>query len=108
MRIELLYQRVSDGLLDIEAQQTKHIERAILSLASIFDFIFVGFIFQKFNKQLVQKMRIITVLGAVIFSFWQVIQAGLNLQNRKNTLEGIQEELRKQIKAKRLFDGREL
>lgn len=106
--MQALYQQVNDELLDTHAQQMKHLERAVLSFASIFDVIFARFIFKKLSKSLIKVLSRVSVFGAVSFSLWQVIQAGLNLQNRKHTLEGVQQELKKQIDAKRLFDGREL
>lgn len=106
--IEALYGRVNNALIETESQQIKHIERSILSSASIFDVVIIGVIFKRISKKLQAFLRWLSIFSAIGFGLWQLIQAGLNLQSRKSTLEGIQQELKKQIEAKRLFDGREL
>lgn len=102
-----LYQRVSDELLDTEAGQMKHLERAVFGVASIFDGMMFGAFLGRFSKKLAGLVRRIGFIFAIGYALWQVFQAGVNLQSRKNTLNGIQQELKTQIKAKRLFDGRE-
>lgn len=106
--IHALHRRVNDTLIETESQQIKHIERSILSSASIFDVMIIGVVFGKINKKLQSALRWLSIFSAVGFGVWQLVQAGLNLQSRKSTLEGIEQELKTQIEAKRLFDGREL
>ena len=105
--MEALYQRVSDGLLDAEAQQLKHLERAVLSFTTIFDGWFLSAFMARFSKRSGRGLRWLTIFLTIGYTLWQVMQAGLNLQNRKSTLEAIRQELEKQIRSKRLFDGRE-
>lgn len=106
--IEALYKRVTYELLDTQLRQATHLERAVISLASIFDVLFIGAIFGNISKKLARVLRWLSFFGAIGFSLWQAIQGGINLQNRKTALEGIQQELAKQMESKRLFDGREL
>ena len=104
--MQALYQGVSDELLDTESGQMKHLERAVFGLASILDGVMFGAFLGRYSQRLAKFVRRIGFIFAIAYSLWQVIQAGVNLQNRKNTLNGIQQELKKQIEAKRLFDGR--
>lgn len=106
--IEALYERVSNELLDTESQQMKHLERSVFGLASIFDGLLFGAFIKRFSKNLAQLIRRIGIFAAIAYALWQVIQAEVNLQSRKNTLDGIRQELKTQIEAKRLFDGREI
>lgn len=105
--MEALYQRVSDELLDTESQQMKHLERAVFGLASVLDGMMFGAFIGRFSKRLARLVRRIGFFTTIGYALWQVIQAGVNLQSRKNTLLGIQQELKTQIEAKRLFDGHE-
>jgi hypothetical protein len=105
--IEGLYERVRNELIDAEAQQMKHMERAVLGLSSILDaWMFSAFI-RRFSKGLEHMLRWLGFGFGIGFALWQIMQAGLNLESRKNTLEALRQELEKQIRAKRLFDGRE-
>lgn len=105
--MEALYQRVNDELIDAEAEQIKHLERTVIGLVSVLDGWFIGAFLARFGKTFGRFMRRFLIILAIGYALWQVIQAGLNLQNRKNTLEALRQELAKQIRAKRLFDGRE-
>lgn len=106
--LETLHKRVRDDALDTNSEQVSHWEKSLLGLGSVVDgFLFSGFI-RRYSDIWARRIRWLGVIVAIAFSLFNVIQAGLNLRNRKNTLDGIQAELETQLKANRLFDGREL
>ncbi len=100
--------RVKQELLESEATQISSVERAIFGLASIFDGLLLSSLIGRYSKSWAKRLRWLGAIAGVIFAIIHIVQAGLNLEGRKNTLKNIEAELEKQIESKRLFDGREL
>ncbi|MEM9950956.1 MAG: endonuclease/exonuclease/phosphatase family protein [Chloroflexota bacterium] len=105
---ETLHHRVTDTLYDAEAEQIAYWERAFFGLGSVIDGFLLGGFIKRYSETWARRLRWIGFLMAVCFAFYNMIQAGINLQNRKNTLKSIKSELDVQREANRLFDGREL
>jgi len=103
-----LYQRVTVALIEVEAAQYQGIERAVLGLGGLVDFGLVTRFVGRFSPSLARFLRRMSVLGTLGYSLWQVVQVGVNLQTRRNTLRALRNELQKQMESGRLFDGREL
>lgn len=95
--LEALHQRISLALAETEGQQGEELAKALLGFGMIFDGGMIASIFGRFSKRLGDFLRSLLWLGAVGYGFYQLLQAGVNLQARKQTLQALEQELRKDL-----------
>lgn len=105
--LKVLHKRVREARIETENEQMSHLERMALALASILDGFMAAAFLGRFNRSLGRFIRKWTLIGVIVFALYSLLQAGLNLQSRRNTLNSLEQELKRQIEANRLFDGRE-
>lgn len=105
--IHALYKRVKIALVETKNEQMGHFMRVVIALMAIADGMVAAAFLKYFSRSLARFVRRWVFLGSIGFALFQLLQAGLNLQARRNTLDELEQELNRQIEAKRLFDGRE-
>jgi endonuclease/exonuclease/phosphatase family metal-dependent hydrolase len=105
--MQALYKRVKIALAEAENEQMGSFVRIFIALIAIADGMVAASFLRYFSRSLARFVRRMSLLAVIGFALFQVVQAGLNLQARRNTLNEIEQELKRQIEAKRLFDGRE-
>jgi endonuclease/exonuclease/phosphatase family metal-dependent hydrolase len=97
--LQALHKRLRIALAETEGQQGEEWGKMMLGLATIFDGSFVASFVGRINKRLGNILCSLVWLSAIGFALYQAIYAGLNLQARKQTLAGIEQEVKKQLDA---------
>jgi sphingomyelin phosphodiesterase 2 len=104
--VNRFYEHVKIALVETENEQMGALVRIALGLVSIADSMAAAAFLQYFSRSLARYMRRLAFWGSIGFGLYQLMQAGLNLQARRNALSAIEQELERQIEAECLFDGR--
>jgi sphingomyelin phosphodiesterase 2 len=105
--LKALYQEVKLARIDAENEQMSHFEGIAIALFSIGDGLLTAAFLGRFSRSLGQLLRRLILFGSLAYVLYALFQSGLNFQARRNNLTAIEQELKRQIDAKRLFDGRE-
>lgn len=104
--VRTLYQHLKIARIETENEQMSHFEHMGVALASIFDSLMTSAFLGRLSPSLGRFLRRISLFSLISFAFYTLLQGGLNLQARRNTLNSLEQELKHQIDAKCLFDGR--
>lgn len=95
--LQALHQRINIALAETQGQQGEGLTKALLGLSTIFDAGFVISAAGKLNKRFGDFLRSIIWLGVAAYASYQLLNAGVNLQARKRTLEALEQEVKKQL-----------
>jgi sphingomyelin phosphodiesterase 2 len=100
-----LHKHVQLSISEMENQQFAHIEQSIFGLGSIIDTGFITGWIGEHRPRLARFLRTLLTVGGLSYSAYNLLQMGVNVRSQRNALIGIEQELRHQANAKRLFSG---
>jgi sphingomyelin phosphodiesterase 2 len=104
--LETLLKEVEIVLIETENEQLSHVEHALFGFSSLVDVNLLANFVGRF-KSLARLLRFTVMFAGIGYGIYALMQAGINLQSRRATLQSIYHELKLQITARRLFDGSE-
>lgn len=104
--MEKLLQRVTIAAAEAESRQFGRWERAALGVSSLLDGNLAINFFAPRHSGLRRFLRRLLLVGALSFAAYHALHGALTLQARRNAIAALEQELRVQVAAKRLFDGR--
>jgi endonuclease/exonuclease/phosphatase family metal-dependent hydrolase len=105
--LQSLFLEVKIALAETENEQMQHVEHALLSFSTLLDGNFFANFVGRYFKGLSRIIRLLVNIGGIGFGIYSLLQAGINLQSRRATLEAIYHELKLQIDTQHLFDDQE-
>jgi endonuclease/exonuclease/phosphatase family metal-dependent hydrolase len=99
-----LHKRVQFALAEAENTQGSHVEKMLLALVSLPDVLAGSRLIEKRFQTVGQWLRRIGLLSIAGYLLYHLVQAGINLQARKQTLQSLERELQIQLESGLLFD----
>jgi sphingomyelin phosphodiesterase 2 len=105
--LEALLKEVEIAMIETENEQMNHVEHALLGFSGVLDGNLLANFLGRYFKSLAKLIRFIVVFVGIGYGVLSLMQAGINLQSRRATLQAIYQELKLQVAARRLFDGSE-
>lgn len=89
-----LYEHVELALLRTENAQGGHIMHALGGMFSLFDIQFMTKFVREYAPAIAKRLQQVGIVAAIGYVIYHVLQAGINLQARKSTLQAIRDELK--------------
>ena len=105
--LQSLFQEVKIALAETENEQMQHVEHALLGFSTLLDGNFFANFVGRYFKGLARLIRLVVNVGGTGYGVYSLLQAGVNLQSRRATLEAIYHELKLQIDTKYPTDGQQ-
>ncbi|MDQ7024771.1 MAG: endonuclease/exonuclease/phosphatase family protein [Anaerolineae bacterium] len=105
--MQSLLQEVKLALIKTENEQLTHTGHAILGFSTLIDGNLLANFIGRYFKPLAKILRLLVNVGGFGYGIYSLLQAGVNLQSRRATLQAIYDELKHQIDSRCLFDARE-
>ncbi len=99
-----LHKRVQFALAEAENTQGSHIEKMLLSLVGLPDMLAAARFVENRFQGVGQWLRRIGFFSMVGYLVYHLLQAGMNLQARKQTLQSLERELQAQLESNRQAD----
>jgi len=106
--LQELHKHVQLSISEMENQQFAHIEKAAFGLGSIIDTGFITGWLGERRPRLAGFLRMLLTFAGLGYSAFNLLQMGVNVRSQRNALIAIEQELRHQVNAKRLFTGASL
>lgn len=99
-----LHERVQFALAEAENTQGSHIEKMLLALVGLPDILAGSRLIEQRFQAVGQWLRRIGLAGIAGYLLYHLLQAGINLQARKQTLQSLERELQAQLESGLLLD----
>lgn len=105
--LESLMREVEIALAETENEQMNYLEHTLLGFSSLIDGNLIANFVGKYFKSLARLVRLLVFFGGIGYGVYSLLQAGINLQSRRATLQAIYHELKVQSTTHQLIDSNE-
>jgi hypothetical protein len=102
--LKTLHERVQIAVAEAENAQGNHIMQMLFALVSLPDVLAASHIVSKHFPCAGKWLRRVGFTGVTGYLLYHLLQAGVNLQARKQTLQSIEHEINTQLESSLLFD----
>lgn len=98
LELSALQERLTLAIAETDGERGRHIESALFGLAGTVDLLLtLRPMLRRFGKR-ASKLTQIGFVGLALYALYHLLQAGVNLQGRRNVLQALHDEITAQLK----------